>query len=120
MTTLEAANAITDRSLSNYARCADGNGTLTALFFAEDEAAIARAKAVCRRCGLAPECLQLALDNAEIYGVWGGELIVEGKIVAHKRGRGRPPKNPRPLVEVEEVPVPVHLLARPAELRQAG
>ena len=28
----------------------------------------------------------------EPWGVWGGELFVNGKIVAQKRKRGRPPK----------------------------
>lgn len=96
---------------SSYARCADGNGTLTHLFFSDDEFDIARAKAICSKCGLAAECLSGALERAEPYGVWGGELLVEGVIVAIKRGRGRPPKTPRPPLVVDEVPVPPHLVA---------
>ena len=96
---------------SSYARCADGHGTLTHLFFSEDEFDIARAKAICTKCGLAEACLSGALERAEVYGVWGGELLVDGVIVAVKRGRGRPPKNPRPLIVVDEVPVPPHLVA---------
>jgi WhiB family transcriptional regulator, redox-sensing transcriptional regulator len=100
-----------ERTGSRYARCADGNGTLTHLFFSDDEFDIARAKAICSRCGLAPECLGGALDRAEPYGVWGGELLVEGVIVAVKRGRGRPPKTARPPLVVDEVPIPPHLVA---------
>lgn len=96
---------------SSYARCADGNGTLTHLFFSEDEFDIARAKAICKKCGLAPQCLQGALERAEVYGVWGGELLVDGVVVAIKRGRGRPPKQPRLPIVVDEVPVPPHLVA---------
>ena len=96
---------------TRYARCADGNGTLTHLFFSEDEFDVARAKAICKKCGLASECLQGALERAEVYGVWGGELLVDGVIVAIKRGRGRPPKHPRPVLVVDEVPVPPHLVA---------
>ncbi len=96
---------------STYARCADGNGTLTHLFFSDDEFDIARAKAICAKCGLAPICLRDALDRAEPYGVWGGQLLVEGVVVAVKRGRGRPPKHPRPVLVVDEVPVPPHLVA---------
>jgi WhiB family transcriptional regulator, redox-sensing transcriptional regulator len=96
---------------SSYARCSDGNGTLTHLFFSEDEFDIARAKAICKKCGLAEACLSGALERAEVYGVWGGELLVEGVVVAIKRGRGRPPKNPRPPIVVDEVPVPPHLVA---------
>ena len=96
---------------STYARCADGNGTLTHLFFSDDEFDIARAKAICGKCGLSTVCLSDALDRAESYGVWGGELLIEGVVVAVKRGRGRPPKNPRPVLVVDEVPVPPHLVA---------
>ena len=96
---------------SSYARCADGHGTLTHLFFSEDAFDIARAKAICKKCGLAETCLSGALERAEVYGVWGGQLLVDGVIVAIKRGRGRPPKNPRPVIVVDEVPVPPHLVA---------
>jgi hypothetical protein len=89
---------------SSYARCADGNGTLTHLFFSDDEFDVARAKAICEKCGLAPTCLAGALERAEVYGVWGGQLLVDGEIVAIKRGRGRPPKSPRPPLVVDEVP----------------
>lgn len=96
---------------SSYARCADGNGTLTHLFFSDDEFDLARAKAICGKCGLAPTCLSDALERAEPYGVWGGQLLIEGVIVEMKRGRGRPPKNPRQPLVVDEVPVPPHLVA---------
>jgi WhiB family transcriptional regulator, redox-sensing transcriptional regulator len=99
-----------ERVGSSYPRCADGNGTLTHLFFSDDQYDIARAKAICSKCGLAEGCLGGALDRAEPYGVWGGHLLVEGVIVAIKRGRGRPPKNPRVIV-VDEVPIPPHLVA---------
>lgn len=98
-------------ALSSYARCADGNGTLTHLFFSDDEFDIARAKAICSKCGLAPNCLSDALERSEPYGVWGGQLVIDGVVVAVKRGRGRPPKTPRPVLVVDEVPVPPHLVA---------
>jgi hypothetical protein len=93
------------------ARCADGHGTLTHLFFSDVPLDLARAKAICGKCGLADSCLQDALDRAEPWGVWGGELIESGRIVVNKRPRGRPPKHPRPVVEVDEVPIPPHLVA---------
>jgi len=93
------------------ARCADGQGTLTYLFFSDDEFDLARAKAICRKCRLAETCLAGALERSEAYGVWGGELLIEGAVVAVKRGRGRPPKHPRPVLLVDEVPVPPHLVA---------
>jgi WhiB family redox-sensing transcriptional regulator len=99
-----------ERTGTSYARCSDGNGTLAHLFFSDDQFDIARAKAICAKCGLADACLSDALDRAEPYGVWGGQLLVDGVVVAVKRGRGRPPKNPRPLI-VDEVPLPPHLVA---------
>lgn len=96
---------------STYPRCADGQGTLTHLFFSDDEFDLARAKAICGKCGLADACLSAAIARAESYGVWGGQLLVEGEVVAVKRGRGRPPKQPRPVLVVDEVPVPPYLVA---------
>lgn len=96
---------------SSYPRCSDGHGTLTHLFFSDDEFDIARAKAICGRCGLAEACLDGALERVEPYGVWGGKLLVDGVVVEVKRGRGRPPKHPRPPLVVDEVPVPPHLVA---------
>jgi WhiB family redox-sensing transcriptional regulator len=93
------------------ARCADGNGTLTHLFFSDDALSTARAKAICAKCKLAESCLEGALARAEPWGVWGGELIENGHIVRNKRPRGRPPKHPRPVVVVDEVPIPPHLVA---------
>jgi WhiB family transcriptional regulator, redox-sensing transcriptional regulator len=60
------------------------------LFFAEFPADIARAKALCRGCPAAAACLAGALERAEPWGVWGGELVLRGEVVASKRGRGRP------------------------------
>lgn len=93
------------------ARCADGHGTLTPLFFSDDVIDIARAKAICSRCQLTASCLEGALDRAEPWGVWGGELVENGRVVVHKRPRGRPPKHPRPALVVDEVPIPPHLVA---------
>jgi hypothetical protein len=93
------------------ARCADGHGTLTHLFFSDIPLDIARAKAICGKCALAADCLTGALDRAEPWGVWGGQLVENGRVVHNKRPRGRPPKNPRPEVVVDEVPVPPHLVA---------
>ena len=107
----EAADSEQEMARSSYARCSDGNGTLTHLFFSDDEFDIARAKAICSKCGLAEACLRGALERAEGYGVWGGQLLVDGVAVAVKRGRGRPPKHPRPVLVVDEVPVPPHLVA---------
>ena len=85
------------------ARCADGNGTLTGLFFSDNVVDIARAKAMCALCPVRFECLQGALGREEPWGVWGGELLSGGRIVANKRPCGRPPKHPRPEVVYDEM-----------------
>jgi hypothetical protein len=99
--------AIDEFSISTVpvARCADGNGTLTALFFSDHVLDIARAKAICGKCALRERCLSEALEREEPWGVWGGELISSGRIVANKRPGGRPPKYPRPPVIVDELGV---------------
>lgn len=84
------------------ARCRDGAGTLTHLFFSDELLDIARAKAICAKCTLRDACLEGALDRAEPWGVWGGELIENGRPVVHKRPRGRPPKHARPIQVVNE------------------
>ena len=93
------------------ARCSDGHGTLAHLFFSSDDIDVARAKAICRRCTLAPTCLQGALEREEAYGVWGGTLLIDGTPVALPMRRGRPPKGPRVKYLDDEVPVPDHLVA---------
>ncbi|MCU1343982.1 MAG: putative WhiB family transcriptional regulator [Acidimicrobiia bacterium] len=87
------------------ARCRDGNGTLAHLFFSEDLHEIGRAKAICSKCPVSAQCLGEALERSELWGVWGGELLHNGRIVAHKRPRGRPPRQPREPMVIEEVPV---------------
>jgi WhiB family redox-sensing transcriptional regulator len=82
------------------ARCNDGTGNLVALFFSEQLDDIARAKAFCGGCPVREACFQAALHRREPYGVWGGRLFFKGKVLAVKRPRGRPPKNPRPEVTV--------------------
>lgn len=74
------------------ARCNIGTGALLDLFFSEQLDDIALAKAFCQECPVRRPCLQGALARREPWGVWGGELIAQGKVLAQKRKRGRPPK----------------------------
>ncbi|HET9501580.1 MAG TPA: WhiB family transcriptional regulator [Marmoricola sp.] len=62
------------------------------LYFAESPQALADAQRLCRGCPVRDLCLAGALERREPYGVWGGEIIVQGEIVPFKRGRGRPRK----------------------------
>jgi hypothetical protein len=44
----------------------------TATFFAVDHDTVARAKAACGTCPLRRPCLERAVANREVDGVWGG------------------------------------------------
>nr|WP_206024106.1 WhiB family transcriptional regulator [Rhodococcus sp. 14C212] len=62
------------------------------LWFAESPTELERAKTLCGRCPIRTHCLAAALDRAEPWGVWGGEIFERGVVVARKRPRGRPRK----------------------------
>jgi WhiB family redox-sensing transcriptional regulator len=63
------------------------------LFFAESPADVERAKALCVDCPVRTTCLAGALARREPWGVWGGQLVLQGVVVARKRPRGRPRTN---------------------------
>ncbi|KQX70090.1 hypothetical protein ASD06_02135 [Angustibacter sp. Root456] len=62
------------------------------LWFAELPADVELAKSLCGDCPVRTACLDGALERREPWGVWGGQLLVQGAIVARKRPRGRPRK----------------------------
>jgi len=63
------------------------------LWFAETPSDLERAKTLCGGCPIRRQCLSAALDRAEPWGVWGGEIIESGAVLARKRPRGRPRKD---------------------------
>jgi WhiB family redox-sensing transcriptional regulator len=91
------------------ARCNDQNATLTGMFFSDELQDIAKAKAICAQCPVLAQCLEGAIERREPWGVWGGQLFINGKVLAQKRRRGRPPKVARPEDQLPVVPVPAHL-----------
>src|SRR4051794_3719221 len=62
------------------------------LFFAESPRLLGQAQQLCATCPVQGLCLLGALERREPYGVWGGKILVNGRVVEHKRGRGRPRK----------------------------
>jgi WhiB family redox-sensing transcriptional regulator len=64
------------------------------LWFSSVPADLNLAKAYCRGCRHRQPCLQGALERAEPAGVWGGEILEQGRIIEQKRPRGRPRKRP--------------------------
>ena len=86
------AQELTEQLWWEQALCNDGTGALLDLFFSEQLDDIAVAKAFCQPCPVREACLAGALARREPWGVWGGELLANGKVLAQKRKRGRPPK----------------------------
>ncbi len=82
------------------------------LFFAESPADVEYAKSLCADCPVREVCLSGALERHEPWGVWGGELFVQGVVVARKRPRGRPRKHP--------LPEPVLPVAPAAQIRPSA
>ncbi|WP_432490909.1 WhiB family transcriptional regulator [Kineococcus gypseus] len=64
------------------------------LWFAESPDDVELAKSLCGECPLRSACLTGALERAEPWGVWGGQLVLAGVVVPRKRPRGRPRKHP--------------------------
>jgi WhiB family redox-sensing transcriptional regulator len=63
------------------------------LWFAELPADVEFAKALCQTCPVRQLCLGGALERREPWGVWGGELFLQGVVIPRKRPRGRPRKD---------------------------
>lgn len=63
------------------------------LWFAESPVDVELAKALCLDCPVRAMCLDHALDRREPWGVWGGELFLQGAVIPRKRPRGRPRKD---------------------------
>ena len=63
------------------------------LWFAESPSDVEYAKTLCRDCPVQALCLDGALERREPWGVWGGELFLQGAVIPRKRPRGRPRKD---------------------------
>jgi WhiB family redox-sensing transcriptional regulator len=70
--------------------CHDGDPDL---WFGQTPAHLEHAKTLCADCPIRRDCLASALERAEPWGVWGGEIFDRGTIVSRKRPRGRPRKD---------------------------
>lgn len=69
--------------------CRNGDADM---WFAESPAELEQAKALCAACPARDACLTGALERAEPWGVWGGEIFEHGRVIPRKRPRGRPRK----------------------------
>lgn len=62
------------------------------LWFSDSPAELEQAKVLCADCPVRRDCLAGALARREYCGVWGGEILDRGAVIARKRPRGRPSK----------------------------
>jgi WhiB family transcriptional regulator, redox-sensing transcriptional regulator len=63
------------------------------LWFGETPADVEFAKTLCLDCPVRSLCLDGALERREPWGVWGGQLFLQGAVIPRKRTRGRPLQN---------------------------
>jgi WhiB family redox-sensing transcriptional regulator len=86
------------------------------LWFSDSPAQLELAKSLCGDCPLRLECLAGAIERAEPWGVWGGEIFERGAVVPRKRPRGRPRKQDL----ARDVQLRAETDARLADLALAG
>jgi WhiB family redox-sensing transcriptional regulator len=67
------------------ARCTE---TDPEAFFPEFGESTKGAEKVCAGCEVRAECLEFALDNDELYGVWGGVPEFERRELRQERAKG--------------------------------
>ena len=91
MTTTMLTQLTGQEAWRNRARCATVDGELAATFYSEELQDIAVAKRICAECPVMAPCLEGAIERQEPFGVWGGQLFLNGKVLMQKRRRGRPP-----------------------------
>lgn len=58
-------------------------------FFPERGASTKAAKALCAACPLKQKCLDHAVEQPEIFGIWGGTSERERRVLRVERKRGR-------------------------------
>jgi len=63
------------------------------LWFGESPQDVEFAKVLCTDCPVRDLCLTGAQQRREPWGVWGGELFLQGVVIPRKRPRGRPRKD---------------------------
>ncbi|MHB1445867.1 MAG: WhiB family transcriptional regulator [Acidimicrobiales bacterium] len=78
------------RDLSAGAACRSTGAELTGLFFSDDPDEVAMAKSICAGCCIAEECLTGATARREPAGVWGGQELRNGQVLAGHARSSRP------------------------------
>lgn len=78
-------------SWSEEAACQDIDSDL---FFSSDDGEQKQALELCRACPVQRECLRYAIDQREMYGIWGGMTESERRSIIRDRRRQRRERNP--------------------------
>jgi len=68
---------------------AECRGEDTALFFPELGGNAAKARVICSRCPVRRECLDYAVADGELAGMWGGTTALERRNFGRSRRPGR-------------------------------
>lgn len=100
-------NQYADRPLGwqQNSKCAEPKMlTFRDTFFSEDPKDIVQAKIICGACPVRRECLSWALDNKEIWGVWGGRDETEIRMTLSLSEEGQEIRRTRE----GEVPICLH------------
>ena len=63
------------------AACRTDDASLGEIFFSDELQHISQAKAICTQCPVMAECLEGAIARREPWGVWGGQLFRNGKVL---------------------------------------
>lgn len=82
--------SVLDRATATQTPCRSNDPEL---WFAESPDDVEHAKRLCQQCPTRALCLTEALERREPWGVWGGELLLQGVVIPRKRPRGRPRKD---------------------------
>lgn len=86
------AGAVPDDQVVDRQQARCRSAGMSQLFFSDQLDEIAAARTVCLTCTQREPCLMGAIARREACGVWGGELFLNGVVLARKRPRGRPRK----------------------------
>jgi WhiB family redox-sensing transcriptional regulator len=82
---VELARALGFRDPEPWRARAACRGTDTALFFPGRGADLRSARALCESCPVSRECLDLALGDDRLDGIWGGLTSVQRRAMRRQR-----------------------------------
>ena len=61
-----------NRPAADWQQRAECRNYTEQLWFADDPRNVAKAVAICNECPVAQQCADAAIDNTEMFGIWGG------------------------------------------------